>query len=208
MGKNLIDLRGKRFGRLVVLEYVGDSRWKCKCDCGMIVYPSSGNLRKGDIRSCGCLRREEASKAHRTHGESKTRLYRIWKAMRKRCNNPNDECYRLYGGRGITVCEEWSKYEHFKEWAIANGYSESLSIDRINPDGNYEPTNCRWATASEQSINKREDCFKLSHADVKFIREKFRPYSKDFSGRQLAKQFGVSPSVISNIAHGKAYTYV
>lgn len=206
--KNLIDLTGQRFGRLEVLKYNGNSRWECKCDCGKIVYPKGGNLRKGYIHSCGCLRKEVTGDNHRTHGEARTRLYRIWKAMRKRCNNPNDSCYYLYGGRGITVCEEWSQYEPFKLWALNNGYSEELSIDRIEPNGNYEPANCRWATAKEQVINRREECFKLKHSDVRYIRRAFKPRDKDFNGRALAKKFDVSPSVISNVVHGNTYAYV
>ena len=206
--KNLIDLTGQRFGRLEVLKYNGNSRWECKCDCGKIVYPKGGNLRKGYIHSCGCLRKEVTGDNHRTHGETRTRLYRIWKAMRKRCNNPNDSCYYLYGGRGITVCKEWSQYEPFKLWALNNGYSEELSIDRIEPNGNYEPANCRWATAKEQVIIRREECFKLKHSEVRYIRRASKPYDKDFNGRALAKKFNVSPSVISNVVHGNTYAYV
>ena len=206
--KNLIDLTGQRFGRLEVLKYSGNSRWECKCDCGKIVYPKGGNLRKGDISSCGCLRKDVAYNNHITHGETKSRLYRIWKLMRRRCNNINDVSYPLYGGRGISVCEEWSQYEPFKLWALSDGYSEELSIDRIEPNGNYEPANCRWATAKEQVINRREECFKLKHSDVRYIRRAFKPRDKDFNGRALAKKFNVSPSVISNVVHGNTYAYV
>jgi hypothetical protein len=169
------DLTGQRFGRLVVIEYAGShvsknnsrtTMWKCKCDCGNIKDVSSVNLRYGTTRSCGCLHKEQLAALNRTHGLSgkKTRLYTIWKNMRRRCSNPNDKSYKNYGGRGISVCEEWDKnFEAFYKWSIENGYKEDiaesnrnrLSIDRINNDGNYEPSNCRWTNDYVQSSNKR-----------------------------------------------------
>ena len=107
----------------------------------------------------------------KTHGESKTRLYRIWKDMRRRCRNANRTDYCLYGGRGITVCEEWQNYETFRDWAKENGYSDSLSIDRIDFNGNYEPSNCRWVTLNAQSSNTRQNVFVEINGEVKTLSE-------------------------------------
>ena len=133
-------------------------------------------------------------KGIKTHGESHTRLYSVWRTMLQRCDSPSHIQYRLYGGRGITVCDEWRKFDHFKEWALSNGYDTNAArgectIDRINNDGNYEPTNCRWVTMREQCKNKREpiQTFEyegVSHTlsewgdivglEVKVIRERLR----------------------------------
>lgn len=159
------ELSGRRFGRLLVLGRAGsnekgNSLWKCRCDCGKETIIVGYSLTGGRSKSCGCLHSEKLSEENRetkrTHGETHTRLYTIWRGMRQRCKNRNGKHYPDYGGRGITVCAEWDEsYEVFRDWAIFNGYRDDLTIDRINNDGDYCPENCRWVTMSVQNANRR-----------------------------------------------------
>ena len=155
-----IKLEGKRFGKLLVERYIGDCKYLCVCDCGNTTIVIGGNLTKGGTTSCGCLRRKTSTENNTKHGGHGTRLYGIWKAMKKRCTNTKDKEYQRYGGRGISVCYEWStSFENFRDWSTENGYRDDLTIDRIDPDGNYEPANCRWVSVKEQSRNKRKSIF-------------------------------------------------
>lgn len=158
------DLTGQRFGRLVVVGRADPplnkwryAMWHCRCDCGRETDVSGHNLRRWLTTSCGCLRREHAADAHRTHGGTGSRLYNIWRTMRARCENPHNENYDYYGGRGITVCEEWHDFANFMQWAERTGYQENLTIDRIDVNEGYNPVNCQWATMHEQARNKRSN---------------------------------------------------
>ena len=171
----LIDLTGRKFGKLTVVKRVEDhiqksgapkAMWLCKCECGgeRIVYGQA--LRAGKAIDCGCDTHERLSALSRehatTHGGSKTRLYKIWRHMRERCSKPKCKEYKFYGARGITVCPEWNDFTVFRDWCYANGYDPGAkrgkcTLDRIDTNGNYEPSNCRFVDMATQSRNTRRN---------------------------------------------------
>ena len=142
------------FDDLTVIEKTSDRAkdgsiiWKCKCSCNKICFVSTTYLNRGRVTSCGCKNKPK---------REISKLYKVWSTMKDRCNNPNNKGYSNYGGRNVKVCDEWNDYDNFYAWSIENGYDESLSLDRINNDGNYEPSNCRWSTRREQNENKRNN---------------------------------------------------
>lgn len=163
MASKVQELTGRRFGKLVVLglaecpAHIKEKRkhWLCKCDCGNTVIVSGGNIGRVTF-SCGCNRHESKTKTHGCASHKVyNKLYHTWCGIKYRCNNSKSKDYPHYGGRGISVCEEWMHdFPAFQSWALANGYSEKLTIDRIDVNGNYCPENCRWTTVAEQNRNK------------------------------------------------------
>ena len=212
MSAHPVDKTGKRFGRLVVIEYQGNSQWLCKCDCGNTVIVYSSALNRGATQSCGCLHRERASKANITHGKSKTRLYNVWSGMKERCLNPRSSNYRDYGGRGVTICKEWQKsFEAFEKWAIANGFDPALpfhqcSLDRIDNNKGYYPDNCRWVTYSDQSFNRRK-CQKPGlWCAVEQIDQSGEVICRYPSISDAASKVGVSRQGITSVCRGRRKT--
>lgn len=163
-----VDITNQRFGRLIALKRCERPKghpavWLCLCDCGNYKEVTLNHLRRG-TKSCGCLSKEIAPERAKLaklkeraikHGDFGTKLYGVWAGMKRRCNNPNVLHYEDYGGRGIKVCDSWNDYINFKEWAISSGYKEGLTLDRIDVDGNYEPSNCRWVGWHTQQRNRR-----------------------------------------------------
>ncbi len=178
------DLTGRRFDYLKVVEYAGNdnrgnSTWLCECECGNSKVISGYHLLRGDIKSCGCKahvftdeRKARISKAKTKHGLCNTRLYYIYDNMIKRCYNQSSEKYPNYGGRGITVCDEWKEDRtSFFEWAVRSGYNDRLTIDRIDVNGNYCPQNCKWSTQEEQANNRTSNRYISCNGETHTIAE-------------------------------------
>ena len=200
------DLTGQRFGMLYVLKEAAPiqrkdnpsqsrRRWLCRCDCGAEKIILQDNLKRGLSKSCGCIKGGDVRGAQlRTHGESASRLYAIWQQMKNRCYNKNATFYKDYGGRGISVCDDWkSSYECFRDWANSHGYTEDLTIDRIDCDGDYCPDNCRWVDRVAQANNRRSNRIYSYNGETHNVTE-------------WAKLIGISPKTLfSRLDSGKSF---
>ena len=193
-----MNLMGRRFGKLTVVAEApknssGKVQWLCRCDCGKERIVISTILATGRVTSCGCEK------------NAKQRLFQIWADMLARCNNPHIACWKHYGGRGIEVCAEWMKFANFKAWAETTGYSNDLTIDRIDSDGNYEPDNCRWITLYENQMrgfdkaasNYRKSGRWLSNEQILYILQ-----HRDVPAKKLAKRFNKCEQTIRNVWNG------
>lgn len=194
------DLTGVRFGRLVCIRTAGKYElgrewiWLCRCDCGKETRVRRSGLVHGLTRSCGCLQRDRARQTvierNTGHGAANSRLYRIWHHMKWRCTNPRCAHYDNYGGRGVQLAEDWHGFEPFQAWALTHGYTDELTIERINVDGDYCPENCAWIPRASQARNTRRTA-----------RLTFRGRSKPLP--EWAEELGMSPSTIrSRLARG------
>lgn len=173
---NKKDLTGMTFGKLVVVskaENIGkNTAWLCRCDCGVERPMLTYNLLAKKSQSCGCVRGIKIGNFSRTHGGSGTRLHRIFKGMKQRCENQSVPAYQYYGAKGISVCEKWrDNFETFKEWSMNNGYGDCLTIDRIDPTLGYSPENCRWTTKQNQANNKLNSMFVIIDGDKLTVAE-------------------------------------
>ena len=194
MGK-FQDLTGQKFGRLTVIKRIENKRigsrqivqYACLCECGQEVKVTADHLRNGDTKSCGCLQKELAKKRVQSHGQSNSRLYTIWSLMKARCLNSKNTGYVNYGGRGIRICKRWLNFESFYIWAISHGYNKNLSIDRIDNNGDYKPSNCRWTDMKTQCNNRRTSII-IEFENEKHTMKKWAEI-KNIKYRTLARRF-------------------
>lgn len=181
------DITGKIFGHLTAIKKIGyrkkQNTWLFKCDCGQFVEINKQSVVRGLTKSCGCLWRKAIKEANSVHNGSKTRLYQCWRDMKVRCYLKTSKNYKNYGGRGITVCDEWlNDFSVFSDWAKNNGYNNELTLDRIDVNGNYCPENCRWATFYQQSRNKRKNHFITFEGERKILKDWLKLFNVKGSG--------------------------
>ena len=187
------NLVGKRFGKLKVIKYNGSNKngralWLCKCDCGNTKVIVGNSLINKATISCGCYNKEAARKRRIKHDLSYSKLYKVWSGMKTRCYNKNFIYYCNYGGRGIIICDEWlNDFATFYNWAIANGYKDHLTIDRLDVNGNYEPSNCRWATRKEQNNNMTKNIIIKYNGEEKTISQ----WSTEFNLNRTALYYRI-----------------
>lgn len=202
MGK-IIDITGQKYGRLTVIKYLGkdkfrNAKWECTCDCGAKVVVAGYCMRNGVTQSCGCRQREAAKAYNTKHGQAKTSTYHIWFDMKRRCLDPTRKGYENYGGRGIVVCDRWMSFKNF--YTDMGDRPDSLELERVNNSEGYNPTNCVWATHTQQSRNKRTN--KLNANQVRMIKYML---SVGISRKQVGDTHNVSSALIGNIDRGKAW---
>jgi len=201
----------KRYGRLTVIEFDETrnyrARWKCLCDCGNITVVNGSMLRNHKIRSCGCLKDELTSKRFTKHGLTHTLLYDVWIKIKSRCCNIRDKDFHNYGGRNITIFNDWQHdFLSFYNWSITNGYKEGLTIERINVNGNYEPDNCTWIINAEQALNKRNThnyTYKGETKGIRYFSEKYNVNYYALKARLLNYKWNIKDAIETKIVKGR-----
>lgn len=191
---------GDKYGRWTLIhpDEKTDKKWICKCDCGTLKSVWLSNITSGKTKSCGCYGREALSLRDYKHGGAKERLYHVWCNMRRRCYDPKNNRYQNYGGKGVKVCDEWQDYATFREWAYSTGYDDKATygkctIERIDVDGNYEPSNCTWKTIKEQCYNRTSNRYLSFNGKTQTITEweKELHLPKDRIGDRLRKGWSI-----------------
>lgn len=202
------DLTNQKFGNLLVVERRGSDEngqalWLCRCDCGKEKIIRGHDL-KGGTKSCGCSRRYNTGLYQ--HGLSGTRLHNIWRSMKDRCFNPNNKSYSFYGGRGISICNAWlNDFMPFYEWANSHGYNDNLTIDRIDPNKNYSPQNCRWVDRTKQANNTRRNIVITMDNETKTLTEWCRYLNLPYTSIQsrLHRGWPVEKALTTPVKHPK-----
>jgi hypothetical protein len=214
-----INMIGEKYGKLTVISLCtektsgGRRLWLCQCECGNYKKATRSHLQNGNTTSCGCVRKAKdkklGKKLHR-HGLYGKRIYTIWQQMKDRCYNKNNKDYTRYGGRGITVCDEWkTDAKAFSDWANANGYSDNLTLDRIDVNGNYEPSNCRWATIKQQDRNRTNTIYITFNGETKPLAEWCEIRGIRYGTAQKRYYQGHSPEIVLSkeiLKNGERFT--
>ena len=188
----MIDMTDQTFNGCKVIKREGSDKdrkatWLCQCFCGKSFITTGKSIRLGFTKSCGCHKKNiimNAGMNNKTHGMTKTRLYRIWRGIKKRCRYEKDASYKYYGSKGIDVCDEWfDSFDNFKDWALSNGYNDSLTIDRIDNSKGYYPENCKWSTYKEQARNRSNN-----------VKMNFR--NESLTKSEVAEKLGISRNLL------------
>lgn len=194
---------GKEYGMLTAISRA-DNRgsrlmWLFKCQCGNLKEIQACRVAKGTTKSCGCINAKNAGIKNFKHGQIKHPIYKIWSAMRRRCNNPKDRCYNIYGGKGIRVCEDWDTFSNFYN-DMAETYQHGLYIDRIDPNKGYSPDNCRWVTVQVSGQNRGN--VKMTPEILRIIR------TEKATAKQLAERFNCGVATINDVRQGISWSNV
>lgn len=206
------DLKGKRFGHLTALYLTVDElykkkKWLCRCDCGREIEITGSNLISGHSTQCKQCQLKTLQRGNVTHNQSHTKLYNVWNGMIQRCTNTNHKSFSDYGGRGITICEEWRSFDNFQKWAWEHGYGEGVEIDRIDNNGNYRPENCRWITRIKNARNKSNNKIIVYNGESKTLSEWATYFGVNYKNlsRNLNKGYTLDEAILRERTSDKSH---